>query len=639
MKIRTKLILTMIPLLSVSVLLLSYVAFQNFATTMQMQLINGLKTLATHTMDDLSEQMFERLADIRFLSDSNILGNSNLTNQEKVNYLRSMERAFKAYSSISIYEKDGIKIGDTRNVLIGENESDKEFFREAIKGNLYYDEVPTYSKSLNQYVIHFAAPLFDENKTIDGVVVTRHPINKINDIFKEVISSDENQDITDSHIKLDLISENGTVIYSSHDRGSILKVLPVFQELISQNNTSLFNSNATTPQIRVNDFEIFVNVPQGSGHLDYTGSGWFLLLRENSDIVFGNLQRTIDQFLLVSGVILTISIVLILFIARTISLPLSKLTKQVIQIGKGNYDSKIDVKSSDEVGELATNFELMRQNINEVNRGLNKIVDDRTKELQKANEELRQNDEYLANINKELRLADKAKEEFMSMISHELKTPLVPARGYIELLLRQKKIGELNEKQKKYANIIHRNILKLEVLVNDVLDGYKIEMKKLKVQKTSVNIKSLILSVLSDLDSPISEKQIHVHVDLRLNEETTILCDQRRIEQVFANLIKNAIDFVPPISGKIMIISELVNNNTMVQFSVEDNGTGIPDDKMNKLFHKFYQVDTSLIRKHGGSGLGLAICKGIVEAHGGTIWIDKQYRKGASFKFTIPFKT
>src|SRR5690606_28746159 len=119
----------------------------------------------------------------------------------------------------------------------------------------------------------------------------------------------------------------------------------------------------------------------------------------------------------------------------------------------------------------------------------------RTKELQKANEELRQNDEYLANINKELRLADKAKEEFMSMISHELKTPLVPARGYIELLLRQKKIGELNEKQKKYANIIHRNILKLEVLVNDVLDGYKIEMKKLKVQKTSVNIKSLILSV------------------------------------------------------------------------------------------------------------------------------------------------
>lgn len=634
MKIRTKLILALIPLLSFSVLLLSYVAFQNFATTMQIQLINGLETMASNTMDNLSRQMFERLADIRFLSDSNILGNSNLTNQEKVNYLRSMERAFKAYSSISIYDKMGIKIGDTRNIHLGENESDKEFFREAIQGNLYYDSVPTYSESLKQYVIHFAAPLLDENKTIDGVVVTRHPINKINDIFKEVISSDENMDNTNTYIKLDLISANGTVIYSSHDRGSILKVLPNFQELISQNNSSLFNS--TAPQIQVNDFEILVSVPQGSGHLDYTGSGWFLLLRENTDIVFGNLQRTVDQFLVISGIILTISIVLILFIARTISLPLSKLTDLVIRIGKGNYDSKIDIKSSDEVGELATNFEIMRQNVHDVNRSLNKIVDDRTRELQEANEELRQNDEYLANVNKELRLADKAKEEFMSMVSHELKTPLVPARGYIELLLRQKKIGDLNEKQKKYANIIYRNILKLEVLVNDVLDGYKIDMGKLKVQKNLVNVKVLISSVISDLDSLIGEKQITVIVDLRLVEETTIMCDRRRIEQVFANLIKNAIDFVPHISGKITIIAELVNNNTMVQFSVEDNGTGIPYEKMDKLFHKFYQVDTSLIRKHGGSGLGLAICKGIVEAHGGTIWIDKGYREGAAFRFTIP---
>jgi signal transduction histidine kinase len=441
-------------------------------------------------------------------------------------------------------------------------------------------------------------------------------------------------DNTNTYIKLDLISANGTVIYSSHDRGSILKVLPNFQELISQNNSSLFNS--TAPQIQVNDFEILVSVPQGSGHLDYTGSGWFLLLRENTDIVFGNLQRTVDQFLVISGIILTISIVLILFIARTISLPLSKLTDLVIRIGKGNYDSKIDIKSSDEVGELATNFEIMRQNVHDVNRSLNKIVDDRTRELQEANEELRQNDEYLANVNKELRLADKAKEEFMSMVSHELKTPLVPARGYIELLLRQKKIGDLNEKQKKYANIIYRNILKLEVLVNDVLDGYKIDMGKLKVQKNLVNVKVLISSVISDLDSLIGEKQITVIVVLRLVEETTIMCDRRRIEQVFANLIKNAIDFVPHISGKITIIAELVNNNTMVQFSVEDNGTGIPYEKMDKLFHKFYQVDTSLIRKHGGSGLGLAICKGIVEAHGGTIWIDKGYREGAAFRFTIP---
>jgi signal transduction histidine kinase len=625
----------MIPLVSFSILLLTYIDFQNFTTALQSQLINELKTIATHTMNDLSHHMFERVADIKFLSESNILENSNLTTREKTDYLRSLERAFKSYLSISLYNKEGIKVGDTRNILLGENESQKTFFKQAISGKVYYDTIPTLSQSMNQYVIHFSAPLYNESKDINGVIVTRQPINKINDIFEEIESQSEEP----GNLKLDLISGNGTVIYSNHNRSSILQTISGFQELISRNdlqNDALL-LNLTSPQTLIEDDEIIVSVPQGKGYLDYPGSGWFLLLRENTATVFGNLQKTVDQFLIVSGIILVISIVLILFIARTISLPLSKLMTKVVDIGKGNYDSKIDVKSSDEVGELASSFELMRRNVNEVNRNLNKRVEDRTKELQRANEELKQNDEHLANINKELMIADKAKEEFMSMVSHELKTPLVPARGYIELLLRQKKIGELNEKQKKYANIIYKNILKLEVLVNDVLDGYKIDMGKLKVQKNSVNIKTLVSSVLLDLASLISEKQITVDIDLGLTEETTIMCDRRRIEQVFANLIKNAIDFVPPIVGRIRVIAELVDNNTMVQFSVEDNGTGIPADKMNKLFHKFYQVDTSLIRKHGGSGLGLAICKGIVEAHGGKIWIDKEYRHGAAFRFTIPF--
>ena len=629
----------MIPLVSFSILILSYVGFQNFATTIQTQIINELKTMATHTMENLSHQMFERLADIKFLSSSNILTSSNLTLSEKMDYLRSMESSFKSYLSISIYNNDGIKIGDTRNILLGENGSQKTFFKEALKGKVYYDTIPTLSEALNQNVIHFAAPLYNESQGIDGVVVTRQPVNKINDIFKEINLPDRQITSGSDNLKLDLISNNGTVIYSNHDRKSILQILPGFQEMIStyykQNNISLLNP--ASAETRINDDEIIVSAPQGKGHLDYTGSGWFLLLRENTDIVFGNLQKTVDQFLIVSGIILVISIILILFIARTISLPLSKLMRKVIEIGKGNYDFKIDIKSSDEVGELASNFESMRQSVNQVNQTLNNRVRERTLELERANEELRLNDEYLEKINKELVSADKAKEEFMSMVSHELKTPIVPARGYVELLLRQKKTGELNEKQKKYADIVYRNIIKLEVLVDDVLDGYKIEMGKFKIQKTLVNVRDLISLVVADMPSLIGDKQITFKVDSKLREVTTIMCDQRRIEQVFANLIKNSIDFVPVSNGKITIREELIQNESMVQFSVEDNGPGIPADKMNKLFHKFYQVDTSLIRKHGGSGLGLAISKGIVEAHGGKIWIDKEYSQGAAFRFTIPF--
>ena len=327
----------MIPLVSFSILLLSYVGFQNFATTIQNQIVNELKTMATHTMENLSHQMFERIADIQFLSSSNILTSSNLTLSEKMDYLRSMEGSFKSYLSISIYNKDGIKIGDTRNILLGENESDKTFIKEALKGKVYYDTIPTLSESLNQYVIHFSAPLYNESQDIEGVVVTRQPVNKINDVFKEISSLDRQITSGSDNLKLDLISDNGTVIYSNHDRKSILQIMPGFQEMIStydqQNNISLLNPASV--ETRINDDEITVSVPQGKGHLDYTGSDWFLILRENTDIVFGNLQKTVDQFLIVSGIILVISIILILFIARTISLPLSKLMRKVIEIGKG----------------------------------------------------------------------------------------------------------------------------------------------------------------------------------------------------------------------------------------------------------------------------------------------------------------
>jgi signal transduction histidine kinase len=629
----------MIPLVSISILIVSYVGLQNFATTIQAQLINELKVMASYTMDNLSYQMFERVADIQFLSTSDILVNPNLTQSEKIDYLRSMERSFKSYSSISLYDKEGIKIGDTRNILLGLNESEKTFFKEAIKGKMYYDPIPTLSESLNQYVLHFAAPLYNESNDIEGVVVTRQPLNKINDIFKQIDLLDKPIDSVGSNLKLDLISDNGTVIYSNHDRRSILQIIPAFQELISisdqQNNRSILNPDSA--ETRIYNEEIIVSVPQGTGHLDYTGSNWFLLLRENADIVFGNLEKTVNQFLLVSGIILIVSIILILFISRNISLPLSKLIKKGIEIGKGNYNSMIDIKSSDEVGELASNFESMRQNVNHVHQTLNKRVIERTLELEKANEELRLNEEYLEEVNKELVSVGKAKEEFMSMVSHELKTPLVPARGYVELLLKQQKTGKLNEKQKKYANTVYRNLIKLEGLVSDVLDGYKIEMGKFRIQKNLVNVRDLISSVVSDLPSLIGEKQITVQIDSKLGEETTIMCDQKRIEQVFGNLIKNSIDFVPESTGKIIITAELIQEETMVQFSIEDNGSGIPDDKMDKLFHKFYQVDTSLIRKHGGSGLGLAISKGIVEAHGGKIWLDKEYRHGAAIRFTIPF--
>jgi hypothetical protein len=123
-------------------------------------------------MDKLSRLMFERLADLRFLTypSNTIITNSddNINLGEKVEYLRQIEKANKAYASISIYNASGIKVGDTRSIDIGVNDSGEPFYRNAINGAYYYDSVPTYSRSLGQYVIHFSGPLYDvSNNQID----------------------------------------------------------------------------------------------------------------------------------------------------------------------------------------------------------------------------------------------------------------------------------------------------------------------------------------------------------------------------------------------------------------------------------------------------------------------------------------
>ena len=130
------------------------------------------------------------------------------------------------------------------------------------------------------------------------------------------------------------------------------------------------------------------------------------------------------------------------------------------------------------------------------------------------------------------------------------------------------------------------------------------------------------------------QKNIQMVADIQY--DGVVYCDQRRIDQVITNMIKNAIDFVPAVTGKIIL--RVAKKEDKILFSVEDNGTGIPPDKVDNLFKKFYQIDTSITRKHGGTGLGLAISKGIVDAHGGEMWVDKEYVGGAKFVFTLPVK-
>ena len=230
-----------------------------------------------------------------------------------------------------------------------------------------------------------------------------------------------------------------------------------------------------------------------------------------------------------------------------------------------------------------------------------------------------------------------AKEEFISMVSHELKTPLTPLKMYVEMFLKSNRLGGLNEKQLKAMKMIHKSVSKLELVINDIFDVYKLDIGKLKLNKKSIKVASLIQENVAELEPLTEDKQIKFKAEIiPPSDKVNVLCDQKRIDQVIANLVKNSVDFVPDSGGRIMIRAETDETAQNVTFTVEDNGTGIPVDKMDNLFKTFYQVDTTLARKHGGTGLGLVICKGIIEDHGGKIWIDRNYIGGTSIMFALP---
>ncbi len=257
-----------------------------------------------------------------------------------------------------------------------------------------------------------------------------------------------------------------------------------------------------------------------------------------------------------------------------------------------------------------------------------------------------------------LKEIEKLKEEFVSMVSHEMRNPVTTVLFYSEIMLKEKK-GELNEYYKKAVQTIRRNAVNLESLISDSLDAYKLDLGKITISKEIVDVNSLMADMTNNIISLTTSKGVKFVKDIQVQHP--ISCDKKRIEQVLVNLVKNSVDFVPSNGGTILVSVkdvEKINNDKLIPlelketvqgyndnatekyfvlFGVKDNGIGIPENKMDKLFTKFYQIDHKLKRSHGGSGLGLSICKGIVEAHGGGIWaVNNHDGNGATFYFILP---
>lgn len=283
--------------------------------------------------------------------------------------------------------------------------------------------------------------------------------------------------------------------------------------------------------------------------------------------------------------------------------------------------------------------------IKEFNSTLQTEVNKATEEMKNINEDIYKKNmalhkvtEELAEANEKLKQLDKLKDEFVSLASHELRTPMTAIKSYLWLFMQNKNV-HLEDKDKQYIERAYASTDRLIALVNDMLNVSRIEAGRLDVTLVSLNPVNLARDVVEEL-KPAAEK---LHVTLALSTESdhlpNVMADQNKLKEVLINLIGNALKFTSE-NGTITI--KLFQDRDMIVTQVIDNGKGIKKEDQQKLFQKFTMLNNNHLLRNGaqGTGLGLYITKSIIGLHGGTIWVESEgENKGTTFSFTLKIDT
>ncbi|MBI5555045.1 MAG: response regulator [Elusimicrobia bacterium] len=231
-----------------------------------------------------------------------------------------------------------------------------------------------------------------------------------------------------------------------------------------------------------------------------------------------------------------------------------------------------------------------------------------------------------------LRELNQAKSDFLSMVSHELRSPLTSIKGYTALMLAGH-AGETNESQKRFLKIVEEQSDHLTNLITELLNLSRIEAGQVRMNKSSLSLKALTETIVDRLRSHFEQKKINLTAIIQ-DDLPFVYADKDKLIQVLANFLTNALKFTPE-NGRVII--EIFEKDKNVEARISDTGIGILPGELEKIFEKFYQVDSSSTRQTGGAGLGLAIVKRIVEMHAGKVWAESDGpNKGSHFCFLLP---
>lgn len=319
--------------------------------------------------------------------------------------------------------------------------------------------------------------------------------------------------------------------------------------------------------------------------------------------------------MLAGGITVVAALILSLFFMtrRMVITPISSMKTVMARFSTSNDTSVPLIKTGDEIEELSRSFVTMADSLREYHSCLREKIGAATRELTAMNENLLQRNHR--------------KSDYIAQLSHELRTPLTSIKGAMDYLSIKLALpgSENDHSLAVFFEIVKKNAERLIRLVNNVLDYERIELGKFEMKLSKVNLKDLFQEILTAFKPQAEERNVDIRLDAK---DTIIFVDEDRIKQVLTNLISNALNFSAP-STRILV--SLEDRENSVHAAVEDRGSGVAEHEQEMIFKQFYTKDVQ-----DGTGLGLAICKGIIEAHDGTIGVENAENGGSRFWFTIP---
>jgi len=337
---------------------------------------------------------------------------------------------------------------------------------------------------------------------------------------------------------------------------------------------------------------------------------------------------------LVSCFIFFIGIIAVFGMSTVVIGPLTRMVKTVEQIAQGDLTRRADVSSKDEVGQLARSFNLMvgnlesvHQELEDVNRSLEKRVEERTKELREEINERKRVEERLKETLMELERSNAELQQFAYVASHDLQEPLRMVASYVQLLGRRYK-DKLDEHADEFIDYAVDGANRMQRLINALLDYSRVGTRGKALEPT--DCEAAFEKALANLQAAVMECGATVDHD----PLPTVMADDVQLTQLFQNLIGNAIKFQNEKPPHVHVAAEQKGDEWVI--SVRDNGIGIEPDYVERIFLIFQRLHSR--SEFAGTGIGLAICKKIVERHGGRIWVESQPGKGSTFYFTIPVR-